>query len=41
MPEAYGGKDISALAAGIAKDDRDALGLLWDRDTVAFYGDPA
>lgn len=24
---------------GIA--DRDCLGLLWDRDTVAFYGDPA
>ncbi|MBI5369133.1 MAG: hypothetical protein HZA54_19005 [Planctomycetes bacterium] len=21
--------------------DREALGLLWDRDTVAFYGDPA
>lgn len=21
--------------------DRDALGLLWDRDTIAFYGDPA
>jgi len=21
--------------------ERDALGLLWDRDTVAFYGDPA
>jgi len=21
--------------------DRDCLGLLWDRDTVAFYGDPA
>jgi len=21
--------------------DRDAMGLLWDRDTVAFYGDPA
>jgi len=23
------------------KGDRDELGLLWDRDTVAFYGDPA
>lgn len=21
--------------------EKDALGLLWDRDTVAFYGDPA
>ena len=41
MPKAYEGKDAQALAAGVAKGDRDALGLLWDRDTVAFYGDPA
>jgi len=26
--------------AGITKFDKDALGLLHDRDTVAFYGDP-
>lgn len=26
---------------GTGKPDRDELGLLWDRDTVAFYGDPA
>jgi zinc protease len=41
QPEAYDGKDIAALGAGVAKGSRDALGLLWDRDTVAFYGDPA
>jgi hypothetical protein len=26
---------------GDAKEARDELGMLWDRDTVAFYGDPA
>ena len=26
---------------GNEKDARDHLGMLWDRDTVAFYGDPA
>ena len=31
--------DQFAQAHGI--NDRDALGLLWDRDTIAFYGDPA
>jgi zinc protease len=41
MPDAYDSEDIAALASGVAKGDRDALGLLWDRDTVAFYGDPA
>ena len=41
MPESYDSKDASALSSGVARGDRDALGLLWDRDTVAFYGDPA
>ena len=27
--------------SGRIEMDRDAMGLLWDRDTVAFYGDPA
>ena len=31
--------DQFAQAHGVS--DRDALGLLWDRDTIAFYGDPA
>ncbi len=29
------------LAAEHGLTDRDEVGLLWDRDTVAFYGDPA
>ncbi|MCX6998099.1 MAG: hypothetical protein NTV49_13705 [Kiritimatiellaeota bacterium] len=29
------------LAQQFGVRDRDELGLLWDRDTVAFYGDPA
>ena len=33
--------DIEALAAEHQLRDRDEVGLLWDRDTVAFYGDPA
>jgi len=32
---------VGRLAAKHGVRDRDALGLLWDRDTVAFYGDPA
>ncbi len=32
---------LEKLAARHGIVDRDALGLLWDRDTVAFYGDPA
>jgi len=32
---------LNQLAAQHGLPDRDALGLLWDRDTVAFYGDPA
>ncbi len=32
---------IDELAARHNLKDRDELGLLWDRDTVAFYGDPA
>lgn len=29
------------IAQAYGLTDRDELGLLWDRDTVAFYGDPA
>ncbi|MBE3070418.1 MAG: hypothetical protein IMZ66_09315, partial [Planctomycetes bacterium] len=32
---------IDQLATRHNLKDRDELGLLWDRDTVAFYGDPA
>ncbi len=32
---------IGKLAAEHGIQDREELGLLWDRDTVAFYGDPA
>ncbi len=32
---------LDEFAAANHITDRDALGLLWDRDTVAFYGDPA
>lgn len=32
---------INDLAREHKITERDALGLLWDRDTVAFYGDPA
>ncbi len=32
---------INDLARKHKVTDRDAMGLLWDRDTVAFYGDPA
>lgn len=31
----------AAAAAGFDPNDRDLMGLLWDRDTVAFFGDPA
>lgn len=37
-------RDDSILGAFAQKhgiQDRDLIGLLWDRDTVAFYGDPA
>lgn len=40
-PETRDGRDTAAFKVGSAKDDWDALGLLWDRDAVAFYGDPA
>jgi len=33
--------DLRRVARETGVTDRDALGLLWDRDTVAFYGDPA
>ncbi len=32
---------LNRLAAQHGLRDRDEMGLLWDRDTVAFYGDPA
>lgn len=32
---------LDQLAQRHGVTDREALGLLWDRDTVAFYGDPA
>jgi hypothetical protein len=32
---------LNKLATKHGLTDKDALGLLWDRDTVAFYGDPA
>jgi zinc protease len=32
---------LGKLAAQHGLRDRDEIGLLWDRDTVAFYGDPA
>jgi len=34
-------KLLDTLAAKHGINGRDELGLLWDRDTVAFYGDPA
>jgi zinc protease len=33
--------DLRRVGRETGITDRDALGLLWDRDTVAFYGDPA
>jgi len=33
--------DVGLIARTHQIRDRDCLGLLWDRDTVAFYGDPA
>jgi zinc protease len=32
---------LGAEAKKLGTSDRDALGLLWDRDVLAFYGDPA
>jgi zinc protease len=32
---------LGAEAQQLGTGDRDALGLLWDRDVLAFYGDPA
>ena len=32
---------IQKFFAAYGKGGRDAIGMLWDRDTVAFYGDPA
>ena len=39
MPAMY--DSVERLAQQFRQPDQDALGLLWDRDTVAFYGDPA
>lgn len=33
--------DLRRIRRETGITDRDGLGLLWDRDTVAFYGDPA
>ncbi len=33
--------DLRRIRRETGITDRDCLGLLWDRDTVAFYGDPA
>jgi zinc protease len=35
------GSLLGRLARRLGVREKDALGLLWDRDTVAFYGDPA
>ncbi len=37
----YGMSGISAMQRKYAIRNRDELGLLWDRDVLAFYGDPA
>lgn len=37
----FDARDIQRNAVRFQIRDRDLLGLLWDRDTVAFYGDPA
>ena len=31
---------LKRLADGAAKDEREHIGLLWDRDATVFYGDP-
>jgi zinc protease len=33
--------DLNEFAASLGTQNRDELGLFWDRDTVAFYGDPS
>jgi hypothetical protein len=38
-PDGHG--DINAIAQTIQSGDRDELGMLWDRDTVVLWGDPA
>lgn len=39
--ESYDPAHINDQAARLGIDNSDLLGLLWDRDTVACYGDPA
>ena len=39
LPVSESGEGISVPS--VLNLDKDALGLLWDRDVVAFYGDPA
>jgi zinc protease len=41
QPDAYGNAAPGTFRSRYDAKDHDALGLLWDRDTVAFYGDPA
>lgn len=38
--ETYDRRAIAWLVQRHGLDDRDALGCVWDRDAVAFYGDP-
>jgi hypothetical protein len=41
-PKQYEGHgDINGIASAIRSADRDELGMLWDRDTVVLWGDPA
>lgn len=39
--DAFGQRDVGRLARTHQLKDRKLLGHLWDRDVVAFYGDPA
>ncbi len=39
--ESFATGDIERQAKGHRLEGRDELGLLWDRDVVAFFGDPA
>jgi zinc protease len=39
--ETFERDQIKSQAAKLKLKDRDEVGLLWDRDVVAFYGDPA
>lgn len=39
--DGYAFRRVNRTLAAVGSHDKDCLGLLWDRDTVAFYGDPA